>query len=119
MSRLIDISLAFQAKVPGPGYELETVRMDFDYGRSFMQQPAEAYERLLHDAMDGDHTLFTRQDAVERSWEIVEPLLQDHGTVHRYEPGTWGPPEATELIAPREWHLGRGGKERSAGASRG
>jgi glucose-6-phosphate 1-dehydrogenase len=108
------ISLAFQAKVPGPGYELETVRMDFDYGRSFMQQPAEAYERLLHDAMDGDHTLFTRQDAVERSWEIVDALLKDHGTVHPYAPGTWGPPESTELIAPREWHLGRGGKERSA-----
>jgi glucose-6-phosphate 1-dehydrogenase len=108
------ISLAFQAKVPGPGYELETVRMDFDYGRSFMKQPAEAYERLLHDAMDGDHTLFTRQDAVERSWEIVEPILTDHGAVTRYETGTWGPAAATALIDPREWHLGRGGKERSA-----
>lgn len=112
------ISLAFQAKVPGPGYDLETVRMDFDYGRSFMKQPAEAYERLLHDAMDGDHTLFTRQDGVERSWEIVEPILSDHGTVHLYEPGSWGPAEAAQLIAPRQWHLGRGGKERSATASR-
>ncbi|HEV8564091.1 MAG TPA: glucose-6-phosphate dehydrogenase [Actinomycetota bacterium] len=109
------ISLAFQAKVPGPGYELETVRMDFDYGRSFMKQPAEAYERLLHDAMDGDHTLFTRQDGVERSWEIVEPILMDRGTVHLYAPGSWGPPESDLLIAPRQWHLGRGGKERSAG----
>jgi glucose-6-phosphate 1-dehydrogenase len=113
------ISLAFQAKMPGPGYELETVRMDFDYGRSFMKQPAEAYERLLHDAMDGDHTLFTREDGVERSWEIVEPLLADHGSVRLYAPGSWGPGEASQLIEPREWHLGRGGKERSAGTGRG
>jgi glucose-6-phosphate 1-dehydrogenase len=113
------ISLAFQAKVPGPGYELETVRMDFDYGRSFMKQPAEAYERLLHDAMEGDHTLFTREDAVERSWEIVEPILAHRGTIHLYAPGSWGPTEAGQLIEPREWHLGRGGKERSAGETRG
>jgi glucose-6-phosphate 1-dehydrogenase len=102
------ISLAFQAKVPGPGIELQTVRMDFDYDRSFMHEPAEAYERLLHDAMDGDPTLFTRQDGVERAWEIVEPVLDDPGPVHPYPPGTWGPPEADALIAPRRWHL-RGG----------
>ncbi len=102
------ISLAFQAKIPGPGIELQTVRMDFDYDRSFMHEPAEAYERLLHDAMDGDPTLFTRQDGVERAWEIVEPVLEHPGPVHPYAPGTWGPPEADALIAPRGWHL-RGG----------
>ena len=70
------ISLAFQAKIPGPGYELQTVRMDFDYDRSFTNALAEAYERLLHDAMTGDHTLFTREDGVERAWEIVTPILE-------------------------------------------
>jgi glucose-6-phosphate 1-dehydrogenase len=99
------ISLAFQAKVPGPGYELQTVRMDFDYEESFKHEPAEAYERLLHDAMGGDHTLFTREDDVERSWEIVEPVLERAGPVFPYAPETWGPEEATELIAPRRWHL--------------
>jgi glucose-6-phosphate 1-dehydrogenase len=99
------ISLAFQAKVPGPGYELTTVRMVFDYEQTFMHQPAEAYERLLHDAMAGDHTLFTRADGVERAWEIVEPVLERPGEVHRYAPGTWGPASADELIAPRRWHL--------------
>jgi glucose-6-phosphate 1-dehydrogenase len=100
------ISLAFQAKVPGPGYELRTVRMDFDYDESFpADKPAEAYERLLHDAMDGDHTLFTRADGVERSWEIVTPALEEPGPLHAYPPGSWGPPEADDLIAPHRWHL--------------
>jgi glucose-6-phosphate 1-dehydrogenase len=100
------ISLAFQAKAPGPGYQVQPVRMDFDYDRSFMHAPAEAYERLIHDAMDGDHTLFTRSDGVERSWEIVEPALAEPGPVHPYAPDTWGPEAAERLIAPREWHLG-------------
>ena len=99
------ISLAFQAKVPGPGYELETVRMDFDYEASFKHEPAEAYERLLHDAMEGDHVLFTREDAVERSWEIVTPVLDMPDPPHPYSPGTWGPAEADRLIAPHRWHL--------------
>jgi glucose-6-phosphate 1-dehydrogenase len=99
------ISLAFQAKKPGPGYELQTVRMDFDYDRSFMHEPAEAYERLLHDAMDGDHTLFTRADGVERAWEVVTPMLEHPAPLCTYEPGSWGPAEARALIAPRRWHL--------------
>ncbi|HEU4356002.1 MAG TPA: glucose-6-phosphate dehydrogenase [Actinomycetota bacterium] len=102
------ISLAFQAKRPGPGYELQTVRMDFDYERSFMHEPAEAYERLLHDAMGGDHTLFTRADGVERAWEVVTPMLEHPGPLCTYEPGSWGPAESDDLIAPRRWHV-RGG----------
>jgi glucose-6-phosphate 1-dehydrogenase len=100
------ISLSFQAKQPGAGITLQEVEMDFDYGTSFMSKPAEAYERLIHDAMIGDHTLFTRQDGVERSWEIVAGILADPGPVHPYPAGSWGPPEADRLIAPRAWHLG-------------
>jgi glucose-6-phosphate 1-dehydrogenase len=100
------ISLAFQAKQPGPGYDLQEVEMDFAYGESFMTKPAEAYERLLHDAMENDGTLFTREDGVERSWQIVEDVLEHPGEVHPYEPGTWGPTEADALIQPRRWHLG-------------
>jgi glucose-6-phosphate 1-dehydrogenase len=100
------ISLAFQAKKPGPGYELQTVRMDFDYDRSFDHASAEAYERLLHDAMGGDHTLFPREDAVERAWEIVEPILDTPTPLARYRPGSWGPAEADDLVAPHTWHLG-------------
>ena len=56
----------------------------------------EPYERLLGDAIAGDHTLFTRQDTVEETWRVVQPLLDEPGPVHPYEPGTWGPPEADE-----------------------
>jgi glucose-6-phosphate 1-dehydrogenase len=82
---------------------LDAVPMDFSYGGSFRTRPTEAYERLLHDAMAGDQTLFLREDAVERSWEIVAPVLDASGTVHPYAAGTWGPSAADELIAPRAW----------------
>jgi glucose-6-phosphate 1-dehydrogenase len=82
---------------------LDAVPMDFSYGGSFRTRSAEAYERLLHDAMAGDQTLFLRQDAVERSWEIVAPILDASGTVHHYAAGTWGPSAADDLIAPQVW----------------
>jgi glucose-6-phosphate 1-dehydrogenase len=100
------ISLVFRAKEPGPGMALDAVPMDFSYGGSFRTRSAEAYERLLHDAMAGDQTLFLREDAVERSWEIVAPVLDAPGTVHPYAAGTWGPAAADELIAPRAWRPG-------------
>jgi glucose-6-phosphate 1-dehydrogenase len=79
--------------------------MDFAYGSSFETAPAEAYERLLRDAASGDHTLFTREDGVERAWELVAPVLEAPPVVERYEAGSWGPESADELIAPRHWHL--------------
>src|SRR6266508_2896348 len=100
------ISLVFRAKEPGPGMALDAVPMDFSYGGSFRTRPTEAYERLLHDAMVGDQTLFLREDAVERTWQIVAPVLDASGTVHPYAAGTWGPSAADELIAPRAWRPG-------------
>jgi glucose-6-phosphate 1-dehydrogenase len=97
------ISLVFRAKEPGPGMALDAVPMDFSYGSSFRTRPTEAYERLLHDAMAGDQTLFLREDAVERSWEIVAGVVDAPGTVHPYAAGTWGPRAADKLIAPRAW----------------
>jgi len=99
------ISLAFNAKEPGPEITIKPVHMNFSYAESFKAQPAEAYERLLHDAMEGDHTLFIREDEVERSWEIVQPILDEPGPVHLYPGNGWGPQEAIDLIAPRRWHL--------------
>ena len=65
----------------------------------------DAYERLLGDAMEGDQTLFARQDAVEAAWAIVEPILGGVTPVHEYESGTWGPPDATRLAAEvGGWH---------------
>jgi glucose-6-phosphate 1-dehydrogenase len=57
----------------------------------------EPYERLLGDAIAGRHTLFTRQDTVEETWRIVQPLLDEPGPVHPYAPGTWGPEQAKDL----------------------
>jgi glucose-6-phosphate 1-dehydrogenase len=57
----------------------------------------EPYERLLGDAIDGIHTLFTRQDAIEETWRVVQPLLDEPGPVRPYAPGTWGPEEAKDL----------------------
>ena len=101
------ITLALNAKTPGPGLELGRVEMEYDYVEEFGREIADSYELLLLEAMEGDHTLFLRQDGVERSWEVLGPVLAAPSTPTVYEPGTWGPPEADRLIAPRKWHLTR------------
>jgi glucose-6-phosphate 1-dehydrogenase len=71
------------------------------------EQPGEEspYERLLGDAMAGDGALFTREDAVEAAWAVVEPVLKDHHPSCPYESGSWGPKEADNLIAADgRWH---------------
>jgi glucose-6-phosphate 1-dehydrogenase len=103
------IALRFGAKVPSERIQIRTVNMDFEYATAFSAPPAEAYETLLIDAMRGDATNFPRQDAVEQSWRIVEPVLDEWaqlgGGPHLYEAGTWGPGAADELIASdrRRW----------------
>jgi glucose-6-phosphate 1-dehydrogenase len=99
------ITFEFLAKVPGPSIQAKQVNMDFSYEQAFMVEPAEAYERLLHDVMQGDQTLFVREDAVERSWMIVQPLLDEPPPLSFYPAGTWGPQEAMALVAPHQWHL--------------
>ena len=99
------ITLKFMAKRPGPDVNVEAVTMSFSYGSSFKVQPAEAYERLLHDALCGDHTLFARADSVDRAWQVVQPVLDAMPPLQPYFAGTWGPQPAEELIAPRLWHL--------------
>ena len=60
----------------------------------------EAYERLIYDAMSGDHTLFTTAEGIERLWELSTPLLDDPPPVRPYAPGSWGPNAIHQLIAP-------------------
>ena len=101
------ISASFLAKVPGPTIQLGEAHMRFSYADTFggAEQALDAYERLIHDVMVGDRTLFTGSDAIERLWQISEPLLEAPPPIQLYEPGSWGPVEADQLIAPRRWHL--------------
>lgn len=103
-------ALRMNAKVPGSN-EIRDVRMSFDYAETFGAEPPEAYERLLHDALIGDSTLFTRRDESETAWGIVDPILNawkdGHGEApYEYVPGSWGPKEADEFIGRdgRRWH---------------
>jgi glucose-6-phosphate 1-dehydrogenase len=102
------IAIRMNAKVPGNAIDLQPVKMDFRYGGSFGARSPEAYERLLHDAIIGDSTLFTRRDEVERSWQIIDAIIKGWDASPApfpYESGTWGPPEADEFIErdSREW----------------
>jgi glucose-6-phosphate 1-dehydrogenase len=100
------ITADFQAKVPGPTMELGPARMTFRYEDSFCaENQLEAYERLIHDAMIGDATLFTRADGIERLWQVSAPALDDPTPVIAYPQGSWGPEEANRLIAPDRWRL--------------
>jgi glucose-6-phosphate 1-dehydrogenase len=101
------ISASFLAKVPGPRIQLGEAHMRFSYADTFggPEEALDPYERLIHDVMLGDRTLFTSSEAIERLWEISEPVLEDSPPAAPYEAGSWGPPEADELIAPRRWHL--------------
>jgi glucose-6-phosphate 1-dehydrogenase len=109
------MTLRFAAKVPGTKMRVRPVQMDFQYGSTFLRESPEAYERLLHDALLGDATLFTRADEVEAAWRIVDPLPAAWegappakpavGEPQAYPAGSAGPPAADELLAPdgRAW----------------
>jgi glucose-6-phosphate 1-dehydrogenase len=104
------ISLRFAAKTPGPIMRLGTVDMDFEYADYFGEQPSTGYERLLHDCMIGDATLFQRADMVEAGWSVVSPLLDVWKALPprnfpNYAAGTWGPKDADELLEKdgRRW----------------
>jgi glucose-6-phosphate 1-dehydrogenase len=102
------ISLSFGAKVPGSVMKLGLVEMDFDYTRYFGIEHNTGYERLLHDCMAGDATLFQRADMVEAGWSVIQPILDVwHALPPRgfpnYAAGSWGPREADDLLA-RDGH---------------
>jgi glucose-6-phosphate 1-dehydrogenase len=100
------ISVSFLAKTPGPDITISEARMEFRYGDAGHGGLLEAYERLIHDVLIGDRTLFTRADGIERLWEVVAPVLDDPPRLHTYLAGSWGPQAVIdELIAPRRWHL--------------
>jgi len=100
------ISLSFYGKRPGPGMMLDKASLQFSLNE--MDSGAdtlEAYERLIRDAMGGDHTLFTSAEGIERLWAASMPMLENPPEVLTYERGSYGPKEIEKLIAPNKWRL--------------
>lgn len=103
------ISLSFGAKIPGPVVQVGGVNMNFNYTDYFKATPQTGYERLLYDCMLGDATLFQRSDMVETAWHVVAPVLDVWEALPprkfpNYAAGTWGPPEADELLTRDQRH---------------
>ncbi len=100
------VSLSFYGKKPGPGMRLAKQSLQFrlhDTGEG--AAVLEAYERLILDAMKGDHTLFCTADGIERLWEISARVLDNPPSVRIYAPGSWGPQSIYQLVAPHSWRL--------------
>lgn len=106
------INLSIGAKRPGPMNEIAPVAMDFCYEETFGSSPPEAYERLLLDCLQGDQTLFTRNDEVIEQWRYVTDILNAWDanrpdSLPQYEAGSWGPKEAETFIQKdgRKWRI--------------
>lgn len=101
---------------PGPGFRMQLIVRDEDetwrtvhlqtvFGTE-LGEPMEPYERLLHAALTGDHRLFAREDGIEETWRILQPLLSDPPAVQEYPTGSWGPAGADALVRGMSgWHL--------------
>jgi glucose-6-phosphate 1-dehydrogenase len=100
-----DVQFALGANVIAPGEETRSQTAEMLGTRHPHAEEMDAYERVLGDAMQGDATLFAREDYVEEAWRIVDPVLKAGTPVHEYEPGTWGPKEVDARVAPPDgWH---------------
>ncbi len=106
------ISLKFATKQPGPVTRLRWLSMDFKYGTAFGVRSPSAYERLVHDCIMGDSTLFARTDFVESSWKLISPILDkwqdpDCPPLDEYPSGSWGPESSDRLLGAegRKWRL--------------
>ena len=110
--------LEFQAKTPDAGLEMRPVNLEFHYQSAFGSQAIpEAYERLLLDALHGEASLFTRSDEIEEAWEIIDSIIaglnRPETPPYQYEPGSWGPEQADQLLERdgRAWLRGCGEHE--------
>jgi len=92
------VAIGIGAQVKRPGETMQGDMTELEMSRSKGPDVESAYERLLGEAMEGDATLFARQDAVEQAWRVVDPVLDDPRPVLTYAPGTWGPDRAAGLL---------------------
>ena len=94
-----DVSIALGARVKRPGDQMVSEGAELKLVHHPTADDLDPYERLLVDAMVGDAMLFAREDGVEASWRVVDPILGDSTPVHEYAAGSWGPSEADALTA--------------------
>ena len=100
-----DVTIALGARVKRPGDQMVGDQTELSVVHQPNGDDLDAYERLLDDAMDGDQTLFARQDGVEAAWAVVDNVLGNVTPVYEYAPGSWGPPQESQLTnGSREWH---------------
>jgi glucose-6-phosphate 1-dehydrogenase len=100
-----EVTSAFGVMAKCEGDELTGEPVEMVASHSARPEEMDAYERVLHDAMIGDATLFAREDYVEEAWRIVDPAIKGGTPVYEYDPGAWGPAETEQTIAPKDgWH---------------
>ena len=102
-----EIDLSLMAKKPGPELDLDHARASIPLSSLAGADPLPPYVRLIHDALIGDRSLYTRPDGLAAAWKVVDPLLSSPPKIAPYAPGSWGPMEARKLIAPGRWLLGQ------------
>lgn len=100
------VAIAVGARVKTPGEQLRGDAVEL-LALSTRGDEPDAYERLIGDAMKGDHSLFARREGVEAAWRIIEPILQNAPPTLQYSRGSWGPDEADALVAPGRWYAPR------------
>lgn len=102
-----EIDLSLVTKKPGPALDLDVAHAGIPLGSLPGADPLPPYVRLIHDVLLGDRSLFTRPDGLAAVWEVAGPLLSSPPEVHPYAPGSWGPAQARDLVAPGHWFLGQ------------
>ena len=102
-----EIDLSLMAKKPGPELDLDHARASIPLSSLAGADPLPPYVRLIHDALIGDRSLYTRPDGLAAAWKVIDPLLSSPPRIARYAPGSWGPAQARKLIAPGRWLLGQ------------
>ena len=95
------------AKKPGPELYLDHGKASLPLSSLPGANPLPPYVRLIHDALIGDRSLFTRPDGLAAVWKVAGPLLSSPPRIAPYAPGSWGPAQAGQLIAPGHWLLGQ------------
>ena len=102
LGKLDGVTFTLQAKTPGPHLDSQNVDVAVDFAAALGER-REAYERLLDDALDGLPRRFAREDIVEQTWRVVQPALDNPGSVHPYFRGSWGPAEADRILCGDGW----------------